>query len=143
MDLNDVLTLAKAGFTAPQITALLSTSLSMQNLNPNPNTFSYSNQNQNPVPNTIPTAPAPAPASAPAPAPTPTQAPTPAPNPYNGIPEGTAPAQVKDPFQDIMQQLGLMQNTIQNNALLAAQQPKEQTVDDILAEIINPPEPKK
>lgn len=66
-----------------------------------------------------PAAPAPA-ASAPA-APTPA-APAPAP---------AAPAAPADPLSQILAQL-------QQNAINATQQPKVQTADEILAEIINP-----
>ena len=75
--INDVLTLAHAGFTAGQIAAMTAAA---------------------------PATPTPAPA-APAPA---------------------------DPLEQILTQLRI-------NALNAAQQPPAQSVDDILAEIINPP----
>lgn len=121
MNHTDIIALAHAGFTAEQIAVLAAA------------------EQQQPAVQTPTPEPAPVPAPAPAPAPTPVpfQAPAPAPTP------APTPVTTQDLFQDIMQQLGLMQNAIQNNALLAAQQPKEQTVDDILAEIINPPEPKK
>ena len=127
MNHTDIIALAHAGFTAEQIAVLAAA------------------EQQQPAVQTPAPAPAPVPAPAPAPAstPVPFQAPTPAPAPAPTPAPTPAPVTTPDPFQDIMQQLGLMQNAIQNNALLAAQQPKEQTVDDILAEIINPPEPKK
>lgn len=131
MDLNDILTLAKAGFTAPQITALLSSSLSTTNPNPNPYTPAPAPAPTNVTP--FPTTPIPVSQPAAAMAPATATAPAPAPEPV------TASVTETDPYQNIMQQLGLIQNTMQNNALLQAQQPKEQTVDDILAEIINPP----
>ena len=74
---EDVLTLAKAGFTASQIAAMVTT--------PSP-------------------APVPAPAAVPAP----------------------------DPLEQILTQLRI-------NAVNQSQQPPVQTVDDILAEVINPP----
>ena len=79
---EDILTLAKAGFTAQQIAAL----------------------------SMVGTAPAPAPDPAPAPQP------------------ATA-----DDVLKAMQQMMLLQT----------QQPKQPTAEDILAEIINPPLPKK
>ena len=85
---NDILTLAKAGFTAQQIAALNSTQPSLA-------------------------APAPAPA-----APAAQAAPEAAPE--------------NDMFTQIMNQLKL-------NAINTTQQPAAQTVDEILAEIINPP----
>lgn len=127
MNHTDIIALAHAGFTAEQIAVLAAAEQQQPAV-----------QTPAPAPAPVPApAPAPFPAPAPAPTPVPFQAPTPAPAP------APAPVTTPDPFQDIMQQLGLMQNAIQNNALLAAQQPKEQTVDDILSEIINPPEPKK
>ncbi len=42
-----------------------------------------------------------------------------------------------------MRELGLLQGTIQQSALLGAEQPKQESVDDILASIINPPDIKK
>ena len=71
--------------------------------------------------NAAPAAPAPA-APAPAPAPAPA-APAPA-------PAAPAPAPA-DPLSQILAQL-------QQNAINASQQPKVQTADEILAEIINP-----
>lgn len=97
---EDILTLAKAGFTAQQIAAL----------------------------NTLSVQPAPAPTLTPAPAPTPTPAPTPAP----AQTPAPAPAPAPDPLTQILAQLQL-------NAVNATQQPAAQTMDDILAEIINPP----
>ena len=92
--INDVLTLARAGFTAGQIAAMTA----------------------------APTPAVPAPAPAPA---VPAAAP-----PAPAVP-APAPAQA-DPLEQILTQLRI-------NALNAAQQPPAQSVDDILAEIINPP----
>ena len=99
--INDVLTLAHAGFTAGQIAAMTAAAPA--------------------TPTPAPAAPAPA---APAPA-----APAPAPAPAAPAPAAPAPA---DPLEQILTQLRI-------NALNAAQQPPAQSVDDILAEIINPP----
>ena len=71
--------------------------------------------------NAAPAAPAPAPA-APAPA---------APAPAAPAPAAPAPAAPADPLTQILAQL-------QQNAINATQQPKVQTADEILAEIINP-----
>ena len=38
----------------------------------------------------------------------------------------------------VMEQLKLLTNTLQANAILNSNQPKQETVDDILASIINP-----
>ena len=108
MTLQDVLTLAKAGFTAEQISAL-----------------SVADQ-----PAGDP-APAPAPAPDPEPAPAPAPAPDPAPQP-TGQP---------DPYQNILEQLGLLSKQIQQSNRQNAQQPKqpELTGDQVLANIIAPP----
>ena len=98
---EDILTLAKAGFTAQQIAAL----------------------------NTI-GAPAPAPAPAPEPAPAPAPAPEPAP----------APAATMD---EILKSVQGLTQTFQNGFIMGAQQPKPVTAEEILANIINPPSPKK
>lgn len=99
MTTQDILTLAKAGFTAQQIAAL----------------------------STLAGQPTPAPAPAPTPAPAP--APAPAPDP--------APA--SDDVAAMLQKLGVLTDAIQANGLLNANQPKQQTTDDILAAIIAPP----
>ena len=84
---DDILTLARAGFTAQQIGALNSVT---------------------PIQN-------------PTPSPTPIQNPTPSPTPANN---------------DVLSQI---LTAIQTNAINASEQPKPQTTDDILADIINPP----
>ena len=116
---EDILTLAKAGFTAQQIAAL-----SVVGNAPAPA----------PAPESAP-APAPAPESAPAPAPAPEPAPAPAPvvpNNPTGNPENISMA-------DIMAQISGLNKTIQSGALLNTQQPQQPTAEDILAQIINPP----
>lgn len=69
------------------------------------------------------------PSPAPAPAPTPAPAPAPAPEP--------APA--SDDVAAMLQKLGVLTDAIQANGLLNANQPKQQTTEDILAAIIAPP----
>ena len=105
---EDILTLAKAGFTAQQIAAL----------------------------NIVEKAPAPAPAPepepAPAPAPEPEPVPAPAPDP--------APASTMD---EILKSVQGLTQTFQNGFIMGAQQPKPVTAEEILANIINPPSPKK
>lgn len=111
---EDILILAKAGFTAQQIAAL----------------------------NTVAPAPAPeAPAPAPeAPDPEHTPAPAPAPAPEAPAPEPTpAPATMDEILKSVQ---GLTQ-TFQNGFIMGAQQPKPITAEDVLANIINPPSPKK
>ena len=71
--------------------------------------------------------PAPAPAPQPAPAPAPQPAPAPAPQPAQG-----------DWFQEVLKQLGVIQQGIAQNNINQSQQPPAQTTDDILAEIIAP-----
>ena len=110
---DDILTLAKAGFTANQIIALGSI--------------------QTPAP--APVAPAPAPAPAPvAPAPAPV-APAPAPAPVAPAPVAPAP----DPFQQLFEQMtgikqAIQSSNIQNSSIIT----QPQTTDDILASIIQP-----
>jgi hypothetical protein len=110
MNVNDILTLAKAGFNAAQITAMATA--------------------VTPAPTPTP-APAPAPAPTPTPAPTPEPAPAPAPTP--------APTPNNADLTAVLNQLGVMQTAMQSMALNGAQQPKPESTDDILASIINPP----
>ena len=97
---DDILTLARAGFNAKQISVLL----------------------KEPA-----TTPAPNPAPAPVPAPAPAPAPTPAPAP--------APAPVPDP---VTQRLDDIMKLIQSSNIINSNQPKEATIEDVVAEIINP-----
>ena len=117
---DDILTLAKAGFTANQIIALGSI--------------------QTPAPAPVAPAPvAPAPAPAPvAPAPVAPVAPAPvAPAPAPVAPAPVAPA--PDPFQQLCEQMtgikqAIQSNNIQNSSIIT----QPQTTDDILASIIQP-----
>lgn len=105
---NDVLTLARAGFTAQQIAALAT------------------------VNRPAPAAPEQSAAAAqPVPAPAPAQPAPPA-----------APAQ-SDDVSAVLAKLGVLTEAIQSNGLLNANQPKQQTTDEILAAIIQPPNNKE
>ena len=122
---DDILTLAKAGFTANQIIALGSIQT------PAPVA---------PAPAPAPVAPAPAPV-APAPAPVaPAPAPVaPAPAPAPVAPVAPAPAPAPDPFQQLFEQMtgikqAIQSNNIQNSSIIT----QPQTTDDILASIIQP-----
>ena len=101
---EEILTLAKAGFTAQQIAGL-----SMINNVPTP-------------------APAPTPTPAPAPTPTPTPAPAPTPTPT------PAPA----PVDPVLAELQKLTGLVQGSNIMNVNQPKVQTPEEILAEIINP-----
>ena len=103
---EDILTLAKAGFSAAQIAAL------------------------NQV-GAAPAAPAPAPEPTPAPAPAPEPTPAPAP-----APQGTT-------IDDVLKSVKDLTATFQNGFIVGSQQPKPVTAEDILANIINPPQPDK
>lgn len=109
---EDILTLAKAGFTAQQIAAL----------------------------NMVGTAPAPEPEPVPAPAPEPVPAPEPAPAP---APEPAPAAPQGATVDDVLKSVKDLTATFQNGFIMGAQQPKPVTAEDILANIINPPSPKK
>jgi len=103
---EEILTLAKAGFTAQQIAGL-------------------SMINNAPVPTPAP-APATAPTPTPAQAPTPTPAPAPTPTP--------APA----PVDPVLAELQKLTGLVQGSNIMNVNQPKVQTPEEILAEIINP-----
>lgn len=109
---EDILVLAKAGFTAQQIAAL----------------------------NSVAPAPAPAPeAPAPAQAPAPTPAPAPAPAPAPEAPQ-MPPTAAPHSVDDVLAAISGLSASIQNANLLQAQMPTEQkTAESILASIINPP----
>lgn len=115
---EDILVLAKAGFTAEQIAAL----------------------------NSVGTAPAPAPAPAPA-APTQPAAPAPAPAaPAPAAPAQPAPVQMPPTaaphtVDDVLAAISGLTSTIQTANLMSAQMPPEpqNTAETILASIINPP----
>ena len=91
---NDILTLARAGFTASQISALNS-------VGANP--------------------------------------PTPAPRLVNPAPAGAMTTPATPPTYSGNDALDKILSAIQTSAIHATEQPKQQTTDDILAEIINPP----
>lgn len=109
---NDVLALARAGYNSQQI-ALLSRAAEQQAA---------------PAEETAP-APAPAPAPPPAPAPAPVPAPAPAPEPA---------AEQQPSAGDLMAELQKLTGAIQMQNQLNSQQPKVETVEDILATIIEP-----
>ena len=113
---EEILTLAKAGFTAQQIAGL-----SMINNTPTPTPTPA------PVPTPVP-APAPVPTPVPAPAPFPTPSPSPAPVPT------PAPA----PVDPVLAELQKLTGLVQGSNIMNVNQPKVQTPEEILAEIINP-----
>ena len=97
MTQNDILTLARAGFTAQQISALAQ----MQPVQPV--------QQMQPV------------------------------QPVQQM-QPVQPVQQMQPAGDpFMQQLAQLTQAIQANGILSAQQPKQETAEDVLASIINPP----
>lgn len=98
MEINDIITLAKAGFDASAIAKLAA----------------------------LPTVQSPAPAPAPALAP----APSPAPGAMAGTVTGAVTGDLLESMLNQMQQRA---------NLAAAQQPQAESVDSILASIINPP----
>ena len=123
---DDILTLAKAGFTAEQIAAL--------------NAVKAQQDLPQPAP-----APAPEQNTAPEQVPAPVQAPvTPAPTalPIMAAPLQTPvqiPEQVAASTDDILKAINGLTATMQNGFLQGASQPTPPTAETILAEIINPP----
>ena len=110
MNYEDIILLVKAGYTRDQIAAM-----------------------QAPAP-----APAPAPMPAPAPAPEPTPAPAePAPTPQPAQPK---PQGIEDLSQMLAAEFAKLNDAIVKANLQQAQQPPQESVDDILASIINPPQ---
>ena len=111
MNYEDIILLVKAGYTRDQIAAM-----------------------QAP-------APMPAPAPAPAPAPTPTPAPAPEPTPAPAEPPAPPkPQGLEDLSQMLAAEFAKLNDAIVKANLQQAQQPPQESVDDILASIINPPQ---
>ena len=110
MNYEDIILLVKAGYTRDQIAAM-----------------------QAP-------APTPAPAPAPAPAPTPAPAPAPEPTPAQAEPEPPKPQGIEDLSQMLAAEFAKLNDAIVKANLQQAQQPPQESVDDILASIINPPQ---
>ena len=75
---------------------------------------------------------------APAPAPAPTPAPAPAPAPAD--PEPPKPQGIEDLSQMLAAEFAKLNDAIVKANLQQAQQPPQESVDDILASIINPPQ---
>ena len=82
-----------------------------------------------------------APAPAPAPAPTQEPAPTPAPTPAPAEPPAPPqPQGLEDLSQMLAAEFAKLNDAIVKANLQQAQQPPQESVDDILASIINPPQ---
>ena len=112
---NDVLALCRAGYNSQQIALLARTAANDQQPTPAP---------------AAPAAPAPAPAAPAAPAPAAPAAPAPA------APAPAAPAEPTP--SDLMQQLQQLTGAIQMQNQLNSQQPQPETVEDILATVLEP-----
>lgn len=112
MNYEDIILLVKAGYTRDQIAAM-----------------------QAPAPTP---APAQAPTPAPAPALAPAQAPEPTPAPAE--PEPPKPQGIEDLSQMLAAEFAKLNDAIVKANLQQAQQPPQESVDDILASIINPPQ---
>lgn len=78
-------------------------------------------------------------AQAPAPKPEPTPAPAPAPEP-EPAPAPTKPQGIEDLSQMLAAEFAKLNDAIVKANLQQAQQPPQESVDDILASIINPPQ---
>ena len=118
MKLEDIVALAKAGYTAEQIDAFMSA----------------------PAPAPAPTpapAPAPAPTPAPAPSPAPTPAPAPAYQPQDLLTRGGS-TEIKT-FDDVYKMMRELSNQIIASNVVASRQPEDEVnLDAELAKIINP-----
>lgn len=109
MNFNDILALAKAGFTAEQIAAMYA------------------------APATAPATNTPAESAVPA-VPVATAPPTPA-----SAPVATVQHEA-DPFAAIMREMASIKSAMQSGAILSTSQPPAESVESILASIINPKE---
>lgn len=122
---EDILTLAKAGFTAQQIAALNQVGAAAPTADITAPAASTGSEASAPVTTTQ--------ASVPTSAPTlePTQTPQPTPTPALAT------------VDDVLKSVKDLTQTMQNGFILGSQQPKQPTAEEILANIINPPLPKK
>ena len=77
---------------------------------------------------------------APAPTPAPAPAPEPAPAPAPAEPEPPKPQGIEDLSQMLAAEFSKLNDAIVKANLQQAQQPPQESVDDILASIINPPQ---
>ena len=77
---------------------------------------------------------------APAPAPMPAPAPAPEPTPAPAEPEPPKPQGIDDLSQMLAAEFAKLNDAIVKANLQQAQQPPQESVDDILASIINPPQ---
>ena len=117
---EDILTLAKAGFTAQQIAALNMVGTVAPTADSTEPTAPIGTESTAPVTTTQASVPTSVPA--PQPAPDPAQAST---------------------MDEILKSVQGLTQTFQNGFIMGAQQPKPVTAEEILANIINPPSPKK
>ncbi len=83
---------------------------------------------------------APVPTPAPEPAPEPTPAPAPEPTPAPAEPAPPKPHGIEDLSQMLAAEFAKLNDAIVKANLQQAQQPPQESVDDILASIINPPQ---
>lgn len=83
---------------------------------------------------------APEPTHTPAPAPAPEPAPTPAEPPAPPTPAEPKPQGIEDLSQMLAAEFAKLNDAIVKANLQQAQQPPQESVDDILASIINPPQ---
>ena len=139
MTLNDIVALSKAGFTAEQITKLSAAEVQTPVQTPVQQPFQFQIQ---PTSTPVQT-PVQQPVQQPfqfqiQPTPTPVQAPVMS---TQQAQTPVQPAQQETEFDQIMRSLGLLNQSIQSNNILNANQQQPETVDDIIASIINPPEP--
>lgn len=122
MTIEDILTLARAGYSSAQINALYSTQVAQ----PQQAAHAIPQQVQPPV--QVPAAEA-----APSPVAVPAQVSAPMPSP---VPAGAT-------LDDVMRSIAGLTTAVQANAILGAQQPAQPTVNDVLAQIIAPNPPAK
>ena len=122
MNINDILTLANAGFSKDEITKLAA------------------------VTPTLTPAPAPAPTPIPVWPQQPPMHPSQTPvwpsaqtHMYSPAPAPAPAPTSDDSINQMLAEMSLLRQDIQQNNILNSQQPKVETTDDIIAKIINPP----
>lgn len=130
MTINDIIALAGAGFTKDDISCIAGTLTH--------DTNSVQVQVQTPVPMPTPT-PTPTPTLAPTPAQTPASVQYPGAQGVSGvIPQGYGAGIYQTDGNNFSQKLDNILRAVQGSNVAGMQIPAEPTVDDMLAEIINP-----
>lgn len=130
MNISDIIALAGAGFTKDDIVRIAG---SISTPTPTPTPITTPTTTTTPTSTPVMYQPTPTPAQTPTPTPVPTPATAPVPNPIQQYMPTPQPSGV-----DFGNKLDQILGAVQSNNIMNMQVPAQPTVDDMLAEIINP-----